>query len=134
MKNTTKFVTGQTYEVPCAELLWKEDGRVYYLPVIDLPHTDLAFDFPHRHYHIDGRFAIHPRMKHRLKIMTLRAWLIFYWFVNAAKQVWSYPRAVKNMPIGTGDISGKAVPESIARIWERRCWSKMINWFARYMA
>ncbi|HZY38212.1 MAG TPA: hypothetical protein VFE53_16260 [Mucilaginibacter sp.] len=62
------FVTGQTYEVPCVEIILKEDGRSYFLPVIDLPHSDPAFDFPYRHYHIDGRFAIHPRMKHRLKI------------------------------------------------------------------
>jgi hypothetical protein len=60
--------TGETYNVPCAILLWKEDSRVYFVPVFDLPHTDLAFDFPHRHYHVDGRFEIHPRICHRLKI------------------------------------------------------------------
>jgi hypothetical protein len=62
------FVIGETYKVPCAEIVLKEDGRAYFLPVIDLPHSDRAFDFPHRHYHIDGRFDIHPRMKHRLEI------------------------------------------------------------------
>ncbi len=62
------YTPGKIYEVPCAQLTLKEDGRVYYLPVIDQPHSDPAFDFPHRHYHIDGRFEIHPRMKHRLKI------------------------------------------------------------------
>jgi len=38
------------------------------VPVIGQAHTDQAFDFPHHHYHIDGRFDIHPRMKHRLQI------------------------------------------------------------------
>ena len=62
------YVPGEIYEVPCAILLWKEDSRAYFVPVIDLPHTDLAFDFPHRHYHIDGRFEIHSRMAHQLQI------------------------------------------------------------------
>jgi hypothetical protein len=62
------YVQGEKYSIPCAEITIREDSRVYYLPVIDLPHSDPAFDFPHHHYHIDGRFDIHPRMKHRLGI------------------------------------------------------------------
>lgn len=46
----------------------KEDGREYAIPVFDQPHTDAQFNFPHEHYHIDGRFTIHPRMRHWLHI------------------------------------------------------------------
>jgi len=41
----SEFIIGKNYEVPCAQITLKEDGRVYYLPVIDLPHSDPAFDF-----------------------------------------------------------------------------------------
>jgi hypothetical protein len=59
---------GQTYDVPCAVLRWKEDGRIYYVPVLEHPHSDPELGFPHHHYHIDGRFEIHPRIRHRLEI------------------------------------------------------------------
>ena len=62
------YQVGKCYVVHCAEIRLKEDGRVYAIPVFDEAHTDTQFNFPHRHYHIDGRFEIHPRMRHRLKI------------------------------------------------------------------
>jgi hypothetical protein len=63
-----QIAVGQTYDVPCAELRWKEDGRIYYVPVLENPHSDPELGFPHHHYHIDGRFEIHPRIRHRLEI------------------------------------------------------------------
>lgn len=63
-----EYEVGQAYEITCAKIRMKEDGRVYAIPVFDQAHTDTQFNFPHRHYHIDGRFEIHPRMKHRLNI------------------------------------------------------------------
>lgn len=63
-----QYQVGEFYEVPCAELRWKEDGRVYFVPVLDHLHTDPQFGFPHAHYHIDGRFALHPRLMHWLKV------------------------------------------------------------------
>lgn len=55
---------GQVYEVPCAEIMLAEDGRIYYIPVHDHYHADAQFGFPQKHYHIDGRFEMEPRMKH----------------------------------------------------------------------
>lgn len=63
-----EYQTGHSYQVPCALIRLKEDGREYAIPVFEHPHTDEQFNFPHRHYHIDGRFEIHPRMKHRFQI------------------------------------------------------------------
>jgi len=62
------YQVGQKYDVPCAEILWKEDNRIYYVPVFDHLHVDPQFGFEHLHYHIDGRFELHPRMKHRLNV------------------------------------------------------------------
>ena len=58
---------GEEYWVPCAEIMMN-DGRLYYIPVLDHLHVDPQFDFPHEHYHIDGRFYIHPRMEHQFQI------------------------------------------------------------------
>lgn len=62
------YQVGENYVVPCAEIRLKEDGRVYAIPVFEQAHMDTQFNFPHWHYHIDGRFEIHPRMRHRLQI------------------------------------------------------------------
>ena len=59
------YVPGETYDIPCSEIILKGDLCRYFLPVIDLPHTDTAFDFPHMHDHIDGRFESHRPMKLR---------------------------------------------------------------------
>lgn len=40
-----------------------DDGRDYFLPIFDNLHADKQFDFPHEHYHIDGRYYMHPRMQ-----------------------------------------------------------------------
>ena len=115
------YVTGEIYQVPCAILLWKEDSRAYFVPVIDLPHTDLAFDFPHRHYHIDGRFEIHPRIAHRLQINDGYSATILvtengalYDFKGIAKQ------KLKCVRMETG----LAIPS---------CSEKYLNWYAGYI-
>ena len=58
---------GEFYDVPCAEIMM-DDGRVYAVPVFDHVHADLQFGFPHQHYHIDGRFHLHPRMQHEFSV------------------------------------------------------------------
>lgn len=61
------LTVGELYKVPCAELRW-DDGRIYYIPVIDHLHADAQFGFPDQHFHIDGRFEMEPRMRHQLKV------------------------------------------------------------------
>jgi len=63
----TDLTVGNFYDVPCAEILMS-DGRNYFIPVFDLLHTDKQFGFPHEHYHIDGRFHVHPRMHHEFSL------------------------------------------------------------------
>lgn len=63
-----EYAVGDYYDVPCAELRWKEDGRIYVVPVLDHLHADPEFGFPHEHYHIDGRFELHPRLQHWMKV------------------------------------------------------------------
>ncbi|MBD1385834.1 hypothetical protein IDJ75_11135 [Mucilaginibacter rigui] len=63
------YTTGETYEVPCAELIFPPDRRVYYIPIIDHLHADVQFGFPDKHYHIDGRFEIDPRMRQHFRIV-----------------------------------------------------------------
>jgi hypothetical protein len=41
---------------------------IYHIPVFNHLHRDPQFGFLHEHYHIDGRFEIHPRMRHWFKI------------------------------------------------------------------
>ena len=60
---------GEKYEVACAELRWREDGRIYHVPVFDHFHADPQFGFPDQHYHIDGRFEIEPRMRHHFALV-----------------------------------------------------------------
>lgn len=62
------LIVGHFYEVPCAELRWREDARIYQIPVIDHLHADPQFGFAEAHYHIDGRFEIEPRMRHQLRV------------------------------------------------------------------
>lgn len=62
------YLIGETYDVNCAQLCWREDGRIYFIPVLGHQHSDPQFGFPQPHYHVDGRFEIHPRMLHRLNI------------------------------------------------------------------
>jgi hypothetical protein len=62
------YLIGETYDITCAEIRLKEDSRHYCIPVFNHLHADAQFNFPHQHYHIDGRFEIHPRMSHRLNI------------------------------------------------------------------
>jgi hypothetical protein len=59
---------GKKYNVCCAKLRWKDDEQIYYIPVFKHLHADPQFGVIHQHYHIDGRFEIHPRMRHWLKI------------------------------------------------------------------
>ncbi|WEA01708.1 hypothetical protein [Mucilaginibacter sp. SJ] len=63
-----EFKIGQKYEVDCAVLEWKEDGIIYYVPVFDHLHADPQFGFEYEHYHIDGRFEMHPRVRHWFNI------------------------------------------------------------------
>ncbi len=104
-----EYQPGKIYEVPCAEIVMKEDRRQYFLPVIDLPHSDQAFDFPHRHYHIDGRFAIHPRMKHRLQIsggytatIILTEGTAMYDFKGVVKQAMVFERSETGLAVPLG--------------------------------
>jgi hypothetical protein len=58
------FTLGISYSIPCALLRWRDDGQLYHVPVFDHFHADPQFGFRHKHYHIDGRFDFHPRVKH----------------------------------------------------------------------
>lgn len=70
MRNQLKNLEiGSYYWVPCAEIMMPApDGRIYYIPVFDHLHADAQFGFPDQHYHIDGRFAMDPRMKHQFHL------------------------------------------------------------------
>jgi hypothetical protein len=63
-----ELTIGGKYEVTCARLRWREDGRVYYVPVIDHLHADSQFGFSDQHYHIDGRFEMDARMRHYFRL------------------------------------------------------------------
>ncbi|UOE52599.1 hypothetical protein MTO98_16095 [Mucilaginibacter sp. SMC90] len=58
---------GRCYERPCA-IVRTSDGREYAIPVFDHLHADPQFGFPHKHYHIDGRFYMEPRMGHEYRL------------------------------------------------------------------
>jgi len=62
------FTPGFSYSIPCARLRWRDNGQVYHVPVFDHLHADPQFGFPQAHYHIDGRFDFHPRMKHFFRL------------------------------------------------------------------
>ncbi|PTQ92015.1 hypothetical protein C8P68_11511 [Mucilaginibacter yixingensis] len=62
------FQVGEFHEVSCAQLRWREDNRMYFIPVLNHLHSDPQFGFPHLHYHIDGRFEIHPRMRQHFNL------------------------------------------------------------------
>jgi len=47
-----------------------DDSRIYDIPLFDNLHADSQFGFPNQHYHIDGRFYIHPRMQHEFSITS----------------------------------------------------------------
>jgi len=115
------YTPGLIYEVPCAEIALREDGRVYYLPVIDLPHSDAAFDFPHRHYHIDGRFDIHPRMKHRLNIQDGYTATII---LTAGTAMYDFNGVVTKQLVCTQAETGLAVPPGN---------EKYAKWYAGYI-
>jgi hypothetical protein len=83
---------GEEYWMPCAEIMM-DDGRIYYMPVLDHLHADPQFGFPHEHYHIDGRFYVHPRMEHQFHIKNGRTSAVivpdgstFYRFLSIAVQ------------------------------------------------
>lgn len=59
---------GEYYNVSCAEIMMNGDGGTYYIPVFDHLHADPQFGFLHKHYHIDGRFDMHPRMVHEFSL------------------------------------------------------------------
>jgi hypothetical protein len=59
----TDLKVGEYYNVTCAEIMM-DDGRKYDIPVFDHLHADAQFGFLDKHYHIDGRFELHPRMHH----------------------------------------------------------------------
>lgn len=64
-----ELIVGQYYDVPCAEIEL-DDSNHYFIPIFDLLHADKQFGFPHEHYHIDGRFHMHPRMQHQLSVQS----------------------------------------------------------------
>jgi hypothetical protein len=59
---------GEYYKIICAEIMMKGDGGVYHIPILDHLHADPQFGFHHKHYHIDGRFYVHPRIAHQFSI------------------------------------------------------------------
>jgi hypothetical protein len=64
-----EYQVGEFYDVPCADIMM-DDGRVYPIPVFDHVHADHQFGFPYQHYHIDGRFHLHPRMQHEFSVRS----------------------------------------------------------------
>lgn len=115
------YIPGEIYEIPCAEIVLKDDGRAYFLPVIDLPHSDAAFDFPYRHYHIDGRFAIHPRMKHRLKITGGYTLTVI---LTEGTAMYDFKGVVNQPLVCEHSKTGLAVPEGS---------EKYANWYRGYI-
>jgi len=63
-----EYLIGESYSIPCAQIRLREDDKTFFIPVFDHAHTDPQFGFPHRHYHIDARFDIEPRMLQYFKI------------------------------------------------------------------
>ncbi|QEM03099.1 hypothetical protein DIU31_006030 [Mucilaginibacter rubeus] len=63
-----EFKIGKQYPVKCAEIE-TDDERVYYIPVFEHLHADAQFGFALNHYHIDGRFYLHPPMQHLLNVV-----------------------------------------------------------------
>lgn len=56
------LVVGRFYEVPCVFYPWF--GRKEWWPVIGHRHSDKRFlNFPHVHYHVDGRFLTAPQAR-----------------------------------------------------------------------
>ena len=51
----TVLQVGKFYNVKCAKIQWR-NGAIEHVPVIGIVHQDKAFDFPHNHVHVDGRF------------------------------------------------------------------------------
>lgn len=52
----TELVVGKYYNVRCA-FITIENGRTFVAPILGIEHEDKQFNFPHRHWHIDGRFT-----------------------------------------------------------------------------
>lgn len=101
------LIIGEVYEVPCAELRW-DDGRIYFVPVIDHYHADPQFGFPDQHYHIDGRFEMEPRMRHQFRVADGRTSAVL------VKQCGTYEliAVVKQRIKCTGTFTGLRLPES----------------------
>jgi hypothetical protein len=59
---------GEYYKITCAEIMMKGDGGIYHIPVFNHLHADPQFGFHQKHYHIDGRFYVHPRIIHQFSI------------------------------------------------------------------
>lgn len=66
--NHTSFIKGERYRVSCAEIRLVCDGQIHFVPVFDHLHADPQFGFPHKHYHIDGRFYLHPNIQHTFQV------------------------------------------------------------------
>lgn len=62
-----ELTIGQKFLRPCA-VVRMSDGREYKIPVFDHLHADPQFGFVYEHYHIDGRFEIHPRIAHEYNL------------------------------------------------------------------
>ncbi len=95
-----QYEIGESYEVTCAELRWKGDGLLFYIPIFDHLHADPQFGFQHEHYHIDGRFEMHPRMRHWFKITDGHTLTIIvkhnngsYRFIKTVKRQLRYERS-----------------------------------------
>lgn len=101
------LIIGKVYEVTCAELRW-DDGRIYYVPVIDLLHADPQFGFPYEHFHIDGRFEMEPRMRHQLHVVDGRTSTVI---VTRCKN-YELQGIVKRPVRCTGTATGLRLPES----------------------
>lgn len=101
------LIVGELYEVPCAALRW-DDGRVYHIPVIDHFHADAQFGFPDKHYHIDGRFEMEPRMRHQLKVADGHTSSVIVQRCSLYELMGISKRLVKC----TGTVTGLRLPES----------------------
>ena len=60
---TEPLVPGRFYQVPC--IFYRYCGMTDWWPVLGPRHKDVAFlNFPHLHYHVDGRFLSKRQRRH----------------------------------------------------------------------
>ncbi|MFD0764482.1 hypothetical protein ACFQZI_06435 [Mucilaginibacter lutimaris] len=102
------YVIGHRYEVPCAEVRWREDRRTYFIPVLGDQHSDPQFGFRESHYHIDGRFYMEPRMLHYFGLQQGRTSAVI---VPRSKTGYDFMKIVHRELICTGLMTGLLMPQ-----------------------